>query len=105
MSGHIDILNVGEGHLEVKWSEGDVIEQARAERIIQDMLKRGYALFVHGTDGALLRVKAFDVKHSSYIIADGPTVPSTSEEIPEQPLRRCKASRTKATVVGRSAGG
>lgn len=114
MSGSIDILNVGEGHLEISYKAGDVIEIERARRIIGDMLKRGYALFVHGQDDALIRVEAFSDKHNAYIIADGPTVPPEALPVEETPdvkpkygrgRRALPITKAKATVVGRSAGG
>lgn len=101
------------GHLEISFKEGDVLELERAKRIIGDMLKRGYSLFVHGKDQALIRVKKFDDKHNVFIIADGPTVPA--EALPVEPKKRGRPrkekdvavpmTKAKATVVGRSAGG
>lgn len=41
----IDILNAGLGHMEIRFNSEDPLEGVRAERIIADMLKRGYALF------------------------------------------------------------
>lgn len=112
MKGQLDILNCGEGHLEIKFHQNDVIETARAKRIIEDMLKRGYALFIHGKDDALIRVKRFIAKTGTYIIADGPTIPPAAEPIQPAKLGRklpgMKAvpmHKSKATVVGRSAGG
>lgn len=69
-AGTLDILNCGAGHLELKLTDKDPIEIERAKRIIQDMLKRGYALFIHGKDKALIRVKKFDPKKLVYVIAD-----------------------------------
>lgn len=107
MKGQLDVLNCGEGHLEIKFHHNDAIECERAKRIIQDMLKRGYALFVHGTDDALIRVKRFVADKGLYIIADGPTIPPEtlppSKNKPKE--RQIPAARAKATVVGRSAGG
>jgi|ERR1041385_4537736 hypothetical protein len=108
MIGQLDVLNCGEGHLEIKFNERDVIETERAKRIIQDMLKRGYALFIHGKDNALIRVKKFVPKSGCYIIADGPTIPPEAiptSESQERGVRSVKMGKCKATVVGRSAGG
>lgn len=98
------------GHLKITYKEGDPIELDRAKRIIGDMLKRGYSLFVHGKDKALIRVKKFDSKHNVFIIADGPTVPV--EALAAEPVKRGRPmmrkmpmEKTHATVVGRSAGG
>lgn len=113
-TGRMDVLNCGEGHLEITFKDGDVVEMERAKRIIGDMLRRGYALFVHGTDQALIRVQEFSEKHNAYIIADGPTVPPEAlpaTATPDVKPRRGKGRRcvpmatAHATVVGRSAGG
>ncbi len=107
-----------------------MIEVERAKRIIQDMLKRGYSLFITGKDGALTRVKKFIPATGTYIIADGPTVAPTPlntppirpqlaappepidvQPVPKQRGRPRKATtevpmtKAKATVIGRSAGG
>lgn len=110
-TGQIEVLNVGEGHLEIRFNEKDVIETARAKRIIQDMLRRGYALFVHGKDDAMVRVKKFLPATGTYIIADGPEIPPESESVAPQISRKLPGmkavsmTKAKATVVGRSAGG
>lgn len=117
--GRLDVLNCGEGHLEVRFEANDPIETARAERIIQDMLRRGYALFVHGTDETLIRVKEFDAKKGVYIIADGPTIPPEAVPMEPEPVSvplvprprgrprkmAVPIAKARATVVGRSAGG
>ena len=136
----LDCLSVGAGHLELRFSEKDVIEVERAKRIIQDMLKRGYALFVPvGDKGELQRVRRFIASTGTYIIADGPTIAPTPFGVPPlggpgsatvpvaapgvplgastppavrnprgRPPKREKIipmTQTKATVIGRSAGG
>lgn len=107
MSGGIDVLNTGAGHLEIRFKEGDAIEIERAKRIVQDMLRRGYALFID-EGGTMVRVKRFDPTQCCYIIADGPTDPASTE--PDKPKARKKEralpmASTRVTAVGRSAGG
>ena len=114
------MLSVGDGHLEIRFKKDDPIEIERAKRIITDMLKRGYSLFVHGKDDVLTRVKRFDAKTGTYIIADGPTVaPLPTSAPPEVALVTSPKKRGRhpkgetaihmteahATVIGRSAGG
>lgn len=124
----LDILNCGAGHLEIRFDEKDVIEIERAKRIIQDMLRRGYALFVHGPDNTLIRVKRFDAAKGVYIIADGPTIAPEPSEVQDDPRatptppeqtdggvkrgrgrprkeKEVPMAEAKVTVVGRSAGG
>jgi cysteinyl-tRNA synthetase len=66
-------------------------EVQKAKETITDMLKRGYAIFVRKGDETF-RVRKFDVDRNVYIIGSTP-----AEEIP--------AAETRATAVGRSAGG
>lgn len=111
MTGQLDVLNVGKGHLELKFHQNDVIETTRAKRIIEDMLRRGYALFVHGKGDALIRVRKFIPKTGTYIIADGPEIPPEAVALEPKVARKLPGmkavpmTRAKATVVGRSAGG
>lgn len=105
--GAIDILNTGFGHIEIRFDDKDVIEAARASRIIKDMMRRGYVLFIHGADDKLTRVEKFDETKGVYVIAD------SAEIAPEQPppakrsyrTREVPISAAKVTAVGRSAGG
>lgn len=109
MTGQLDVLNCGEGHLEIRYDQDDPIETERAKRVIQDMLKRGYALFIEGKDKALIRVKKFVPKAGTFIIADGPAVPPEAEPLPTKArggrLKVLPMHKAKATAVGRSAGG
>lgn len=125
MEPGIDILNTGAGHMEVRFTEGDPIELERAGRIISDMLRRGYVLFIEDDDGKLTRVQSFDPKKNVYIIADGPlysgdggTASGLSQEPTPQPTPPAPAKRrgrprktevpmatTRVTAIGRSAGG
>ena len=119
----LDILNCGAGDLEIRFTKDDPIEIERASRIITDMLRRGYSLFVPGDDGRLVRVQKFDPKQMTYTIACGPTEPvpekleeyesiETSFKAAEKKKRGRPAksktvhmASTKATCVGRTAGG
>lgn len=116
MSGSIEILNVGDGHTQIVVDKSNAIEIERASRIIEDMLLRGYALFVHGKGDELIRVKRFDKKHKAYIVGAEATVPPIAVEEIEtattHPKRTAKQKErsmpihsSKVTVVGRSAGG
>lgn len=95
----------------------DPQEVARAQRVVQDMLARGYILFVD-VDGKLERVKRFNPKTNCYIIADGATAaPTTVESIEEvrpavkrgrgrpRKEREVPARSHKATSVAPTAGG
>lgn len=115
MSGLLEILNVGMGHLTVTFDKDNPAELARASRMIQDCLRRGYAIFVHagGKRGRLLPVRRFDPKTAAYIVEDVPGVEEMAREHPVQPPKKRRRTRhrripmatAKATVVGRTAGG
>jgi len=70
MTPGLDILNTGRGHAEVTFDHQDPIELERGKRIIEDMLRRGYLLFIQGDDGAVVRVESFDGERGRYIIGD-----------------------------------
>lgn len=114
----LDILNTGHGHAEINFNHEDVIELERGKRIIEDMLKRGYLLFIHGDDGKMVKVEKFDRSTGKYIIGDcalyagaepigEPEVQSTEE--PKKRGRPRKGAvpmdQVRATSIGRSAGG
>lgn len=120
-TGVLDVLQIGRGHLRMTIEEGNAVDVDRAKRVLEDMMRRGYAIFVEDADGATHRVKRFDPKRFVYVIDDTMSaVPATGPEdaepaVPAQPRAggRRKAAPTKelpvgssrATAVGRSAGG
>lgn len=96
------------------FDEKDPLECARAERVVKDMLARGYLLFAN-VDGKLVRVKEFDPAKREYIIADGPeSHPEPPAEVaPDEPPkpkkrggpRRIPAKGTPVTGIAPTAGG
>jgi hypothetical protein len=87
----IDVLNTGFGDFELRFDPNKPDEVQKAKETITDMLKRGYAIFVR-QGKETLRVRKFDVDKNVYIIGSTP-----AEEVP--------IAETRATAVGRSAGG
>ena len=85
------MLNTGYGDLEINFDPNKPEEVQKAKETITDMLKRGYAIFVR-QGNKTFRVRKFDVDKNVYIIGSTP-----AEEVP--------IAETKATAVGRSAGG
>jgi hypothetical protein len=131
-TGVLEILNVAAGDVKLTFDKGNPIETIRAKRIVVDMLRRGYALVVEverGGKRAYERVQEFDEKNGEYIIADfDPVIAQEADkadgELPPLPLRqhdisapapqpvakkggrtRLPMETTKATGIGRSAGG
>lgn len=70
IAGELSVLNVGEGDIRVNFNSADPLEVERARRIIADMLRRGYVLFVDEGDGQLKRAVDFDPATDTYIVAD-----------------------------------
>jgi hypothetical protein len=87
----IDVLNTGYGDFELRFDPNKPDEVQKAKETITDMLKRGYAIFVR-KGKETFRVRKFDADKDVYIIGSTP-----AEEVP--------IAETKATAVGRSAGG
>ena len=68
--GTIGILNVGAGDTKLSFDPTNPMERARSARIVTDMLKRGYVLFIDTGGKSYQRVLKFDEAHCEYIIAD-----------------------------------
>lgn len=113
MVGCLDVLNCGAGHLKVAFDKTNAMDVDRARRMIADMLKRGYALFVEEPDGSVRRVAKFDPKTDEYILSDVPAPkvkePEHGETVRRHAYRPAKTRRplrtTRVTGVGRTAGG
>lgn len=87
----IDVLNTGYGDFELRFDPDKPDDVQKAKETITDMLKRGYAIFVR-QGKETFRVRKFDADKNVYIIGSTP-----AEEVP--------IAETRATAVGRSAGG
>ena len=87
----IDVLNTGYGDFELRFDPDKPDDVQKAKETITDMLKRGYAIFVH-EGKETRRVRKFDPDKNVYIIGCTP-----AEEVP--------ITEARATAVGRSAGG
>lgn len=113
--GTLAILNVGTGDTKLSFNKKDKRETARAAKIVEDMLRRGYALLIQvGTrkgEPIFQRAKAFDPKRNEYIIAGGPDEAidiGISGAKAKRPGRRPKAvpaKRARGVAVARTAGG
>lgn len=115
--GQTDILNVAGGHIDVNFDPKDPIERARAARIVKDMIRNGFVLFIEVTEGEekkTVRALDFDENVSRYIIADvvDPQPESLDDpslgDPPSRPKKKTKtvpAEDVRAMAVGRTAGG
>lgn len=71
--GSLSVLNVGAGDIKLSFNSSNVQEVIRARRMIQDMLRRGYALLIEverGGEKRYERALDFDETKGEYIIAD-----------------------------------
>ena len=126
--GSLSILNAGAGDIKLSYDNSNVAEAIRAKRMIEDMMKRGYALLVED-NGVYTRATAFDSQHGEYIIADyepqaaattrteaqektfpDPTSIDAGPSLPKRRGRpagtkRVSMEKVKAVGVARSAGG
>lgn len=93
--GLLDVLSVGRGHMRLEIPEDDPVAIAKARTMIESMLEQGYSIFIETSDGKTRRVKKFNPKRMTYLI-DAPDEKSKVE---------VKATKSKATAVGRTAGG
>ena len=122
MTGELSILNVGEGDTTLTFDPKKPAETARAKKVVEDMLKRGFAILVEvgKKDGDPLyqRAKAFDPETAEYIIVGAPDDEEAEEETettPKSPRKRRKTTRSRqrrvkandanAVAVARTAGG
>lgn len=105
MNGTLDVLNCGAGHLSFRFDKADPMEVEKARRVIADMLRRGYSLFVE-VDGQLHKAEAFDPETDSYIISDAPEPAEPSAPRPGKGRKRkVPMASARATGVGPTAGG
>lgn len=118
MDGTVGILNVGAGDTKLSFDPKNPVERARAAKIVEDMLRRGYALLVQvgkrKGEPLYQRATAFDPKTCEYIVAGGPDDEvdiGREEAVPAKrtvgrPRKvRIAAEKTRAVSVGRTAGG
>lgn len=109
--GELSILNVGRGDVEVKFSKKDQGDIARAKLMIEDMMKRGYALLVKQGD-KYSTVQKFDPKKEVYIVVNVATE-SQGEDLPIKgkgkkgrlKTEEIPMAKAKAVGIGRTAGG
>lgn len=117
----LSILNCQAGDIKVSFDKDNPLEAARAERVVQDMLKRGYIIFVYDEEEKLHRVTDFDSNTNEYIIADRGYDEASTEATPEveeqvtpaksksrkikAPAKRVPADKSRAVGVARTAGG
>jgi hypothetical protein len=109
--GMLEVLSIGKGDLKIEVGDSNE-DRAKAQRIIEEMLRKGYTLLVETADG-LLKVTKFLPDAMVYVVADTPdVVPAAPEpDLPAKPAAQRRGKRTvpvagsRTTAIGRTAGG
>lgn len=94
----IDVLSIAKGDMRLVLTGDTPDEQANATKVIEDMFKAGYTVFVE-TDAGLRRVKKYNPKRQTYIIVESPSTTAS------KPTKEIPAKGTRAKAVGATAGG
>lgn len=111
--GQMAILSVGRGDMKINFNSDDPEDVERARVIVQDMLQRGYMIFIE-VDGEQIRVKDFDPKTDEYIIKIDKRTKlwknhGKNKEEPEKPKKstskRVSAKKARGTAIAPTGGG
>ena len=108
--GMLEVLSVGKGDLKITVGGPDPAEIEKGRKLIEDMLRAGYGIFVE-TDKGLTRVKRFNPKRMSYVVTEFPE--GEPEEVAgHAPTRQRRTverhvpvAGSRAKAIGRTAGG
>lgn len=112
--GQIGILNVGAGDNKLVFDPNDMPGMIRAARVVNDMIRRGYALLVEtGKDKenkpVYQRVQRFDDQKFEYIIADFDPVTAAAEDTKEKDngegVRGTEAAEMGSETAGKAGSG
>lgn len=102
--GLLEILNVGTGDTKIQFDKENPDDVAKARKIITDMLKRGYALFVE-IDGEHHRVRRFKPDTCEYIVQFPDAEPAKKDRRRGYKNKVVSLHQAKTVAIGRSAGG
>ena len=127
--GMLEVLSVGKGDLKIAVGDSNK-DRADAQRLIEEMLRKGYTLFVETADGPL-KVTRFLPDQMAYVVIDTPDVapadaatrehmqrwadgeeshpgePEAAEPAPrrQRKPRTVPVAGSRTTAIGRTAGG
>lgn len=106
--GALSILNAGAGDIRLTLDQKNPQELLLAKKMIQDMLRRGYVLFIE-ENGEYVRVTNFEETTGTYIVADYGQTPVEDVQTTQKTSRRGKKKipmdQATAVAVARTAGG
>lgn len=106
--GILEVLSIGKGDLRLEVGGSNPEDIAKARALIEEMLRKGYSIFVE-TDNGPRRVKKFNPKRMTYLIE--PPAEAAELDVPTPAKRRQRphdevpVRGSRATAVGRTAGG
>ena len=78
--GMLDVLSVGKGELTIQIGDSNK-DRADAQQLIEEMLRKGYTLFVETADGPL-KVRKFLPDEMVYVVADTPDLIPAEPDMP-----------------------
>ena len=103
--GMLEVLSVGKGDIKLSIDPGKPEDVENARTMIEEMLRKGYGIFVEGPSGRLTRVKKFNPKRMTYVVAEVVEPPPTKPGAKRTRDRHVPVAGTKAKAIGRTAGG
>jgi hypothetical protein len=115
--GMLDVLSIGHGDVKLTLDTSDPKDVEDARQLIEEMLRKGYSIFVDTDDGPT-KVREFNPKRMTYVVADVPgnelAAAPEQKALPPGPTstkpgrkrtREVPVAGSRSTAVGRSAGG
>ncbi len=103
--GMLEILSVGKGDIKLSIDPTKPKDVEGARTMIEEMLAKGYGIFVEGPTGRLSRVKKFNPKRLEYVISEVVAQPETKPAGKRTRERGIPVAGSKAKAIGRTAGG
>lgn len=101
-AGSLSVLNAGEGDIQISFNQGDPADTEKALKMLTDMQRRGYGIFVRLEDGSYARAQSIDASRGVYIVTL-PEAEPTDEPVEEKKATRRRArGRRKEMPVGSS---
>lgn len=102
--GMLEVLSVGKGDIKLSIDSDKPDDVENARKIIEEMLSKGYGIFVE-TDKGLSRVKKFNPKRMTYVISEVVENPEAQPAGKRTREREVPVAESKAKAIGRTAGG
>ena len=94
MIGTLSVLNVAKGDFEIRFDGAQPAEVEKAGKIVNDLLRRGYAIFIHEGE-TTKKVLSFDPAQCCYIVPD---LDSILSEAPAKGKGKAKAAKATKAV-------